>query len=110
MPRELSNYYENIEFTLDDGQTDYDLDANESDFLTVFGPDNSADKFPEWVEIRTDQTISVKLNLTTNDSITITSTDVPYVIDSVRMKNMFLTNGSGTDAAVKLRFQLAPVR
>ena len=109
----LTNYYENIEFSLSNGASDLDLDANESDFLSVFGPNgssNAVQEFPSWVEIRTDQTISIKLNKTSSHSITISSTDVPYVIDSVRITNMFLSNASGSAAAVKLRFQLPPVR
>ena len=109
----LTNYYENIEFSLTNGQSDFDLDANEAGFLSKFGPNGSTNpvqEFPGWLEVRTDQTISIKLNSTGNDSITISSTDVPYIIDSVRITNVFLSNASGSSAAVKLRFQLPPVR
>lgn len=98
--------YENIEFTLDDGQTDYDLDSNQATFLAVFNQE-AQPRHPTWVEIRTDQTISVKLNSASNHSITIASTDSPFVLDGVRIDNLYLTNSSGTDAAVKLRFQIA---
>jgi len=101
-------YYENVEFALADSTTDYDLDVNESDFLTDFGPTNVVGSYPSWVEIRTDQTITVKLNLATNDSITITSTDSPMTINGTEIINMFLTNSSGSVANVKLRFQQSP--
>lgn len=106
----LVDHYENIEFTLNNGASDVDLDATEPRFLRLFGPSNAVAEFPSWMEVRTDETITIKLNDTDNDSITITSTDVPYIIDSVRIRNVFLSNGSGTNAAVKLRFQVAPVR
>lgn len=106
----LVDHYENIEFTLNNGASDVDLDATEARFLRLFGPANTVAEFPSWMEVRTDQTITFKINLTANDAITVTSTDVPFVIDSVRIRNVFLSNGSGTNAAVKLRFQLAPVR
>jgi len=101
----IGRYYESVEFTLNDATTDYDLDANQSDFLAVFNSNVDDEEFPTQVMIRTDQTITVKLNATGNQSITITSTDSPLVIKGIKLKNLFLTNTSGTNAAVKLLFQ-----
>jgi len=56
---EFFKHYESIEFNLSTGQTDYDLDSNQSTFLEVFG--SSLGRFPTSVEIRTNQTISVRL-------------------------------------------------
>lgn len=99
--------YENIEFDLTNGSIDYDLDAQQSTFLAVFNQE-AQPKIPTYVEIRTNFTISVRLNSTSGQSITITSTDSPYVIEGVKVRNMFITNNSGSTAAVKLRFQIAP--
>lgn len=101
----VTPYYENIEFNLSDGQTNYDVDANQSTFLSSFGTSNVVGRFPTSVEIRTNNTISVKINSTSNHSITITSTDSPYKIEGVEITNLFLTNNSGLTAAVKLFLQ-----
>ena len=85
--------------------TDYDLDAQQPDFLSVFGSTNVAARYPSSVHIRTNNTISVKLNSTDNDAITITSTDSPFVIEGVEIVNLYITNNSGSSAAVKLLFQ-----
>jgi len=95
-------YYESVEFTLPANQTDYDLDSNQADFLVEFGPASDRE-YATQVRIRTDQTITVKLNATTNDAITITSNDSPFDIKGVEIRNVFLTNT--TAAAVKLLFQ-----
>ena len=96
-------HYENVEFNLSTGQTDYNLASNQSEFLAVFG--TTLGRFPTQVSIRTNNTISVKLNATTQDAITITSTDVPFVIRGIEISNLFFTNSSGSTAAVKLFFQ-----
>ena len=98
-------YYENIEFNLTNGQSDYDL-TNQSAFLVKFGPDSPTRQFPNWAEIRTNEEISVKLNGTSEDSITITSVDIPYIIKDMEIRNMYLSNSSGETARVKIRFQL----
>lgn len=108
LQQEIYPYYENIEFNLSTGQTNYDLDAEQTTFLSSFGVDIAVARYPSWVEIRTNQTISVKLNSTSNHSITITSTDSPYIIAGVLIRNMYITNASGSTAAIKLRFQENP--
>lgn len=104
--------YESIEFSLADGQTDYDLDAQQSEFLAVFnqgGVTGAQPRFPIYVKIRTDQTISVRINSTGNDSITIPSTDSPFEIKGVKITNLFLTNSSGSAATVRLLFFIPQV-
>lgn len=99
--------YESVEFSLADGQADYDLDSNQSDFLSSFfqvGVAGAQPRYPTYVKIRTDQTISVKLNDTSNNSITIPSTDSPFDIRGVKMTNLFFTNSSGSAATVRLLF------
>jgi hypothetical protein len=94
--------YESIEFTLTNGQSDYNLDTNQTTFLSSFGANGT---FPTQVLIRTDYTITVKLNSTSGHSITITSTDSPFAIRGIMIRNLYLSNASGNDAAVKLLFQ-----
>lgn len=94
-------YYESIEFTLNNGQTNYDLDSQQSGFLAKFGPGNVVGQYPTEAIIRTDQTITVKFNNTSNDSITVTATDSPFVWHG-EIVNIYLTNASGNNAAVKI--------
>ena len=101
----ISPYYESIEFNLATATTDYDLDAQQSGFLSVFGPGNIHEVFPTQVQIRTDQTISIKLNSTSNQSITIAATDSPFTIKGIEIVNLFISNASGSTAAIKLFFQ-----
>lgn len=96
-------YYESIEFNLATASTDYDLDAQQSTFLSVFGPGNVVDKHPSHMVLRTNQTISVKINASTNHSITIASTDSPFEYFG-EIRNLFITNTSGNTAAIKILF------
>lgn len=108
--RNSSPYYENIEFTLNTGQSDYDLDSNQATFLAIFNQDATVGigRYPTYVSIRTDQTISFKVNSTSNHSITVASTDSPFVIDGVEIRNLYLSNSSGTNAAVKIFLAFSP--
>lgn len=98
---ETSPYYESIEFNVNTGSTDYDVDTQQATFLAVVGPSGPVGKWPRHVVIRTNQTISVKFNATTNHAITIASTDSPFeYIGEVR--NIYITNNSGNTAAIKI--------
>jgi len=90
-----SEEYDSVEFTLADGQTDYDLDAQQDEFL------NNVTN-PYYMELYTDQNISIKFNSTTNKSITINSTDSPRKFDKQIIKNIYLTNASGSAANVRM--------
>jgi len=96
-----SPYYESLEFNVVTATTDYDVDAEQAGFLSKIGPGTSHDSHPGRVIIRTDQTISVKFNKTTNDAITVASTDSPLVFDG-EISNIFISNASGSTAAVKI--------
>ena len=102
--QEITPYYESIEFNVSTGTTDYDLDDQQATFLAVLGSANER-PYPSSVVIRTDQTISVKLNSTSNHAITIASTDSPFTIEGVQIRNLYITNNSGSVAAIKLLFQ-----
>lgn len=96
--------YESIEFTLNDGQSNYNLATNQATFLgRYFGINDQP--LPTQIRITTNQTISIKLNTTSDHSITITSTDVPYYIKGVQIKNVFLSNSSGSNATVRILLQ-----
>lgn len=89
--------YDNAEFTLATGQTDYDVSAGQS---SSFNNITTA----SYIEIRTDQTIIVKFNETTNDSYTITSSDSPAKFN-VFATNIYITTASGSTAAIKIWLQ-----
>ena len=103
-------YYENIQFDLVTGTTNYDLDVNESEFLAVFNQDTTVGlgTFPNYVHIRTNNTITVRVNGTGEDGIEITSTDSPFELRGLEIRNLFITNSSGSTAAIRLLFQLRP--
>jgi len=99
---ELTAYYENCEFNLTTGNTDALLSANSTSFLAKYGPTKVVGRYPSRAVIRSNQTISVKLNATTNDAVTIASTDSPFVIDGIEFSEIYITNNSGSTAAVKI--------
>jgi len=91
--------YDNSEFSLATGQTDYDVATNQTyawNNVTV----------AKYMTIRTDQTITIKLNSDSNDAITVTSSDSPYVFDyeklGLEITNVYITNASGSTAAIKI--------
>jgi len=99
--QKTSPYYESIEFNVTTATTDYDLDSQQATFLSVVGPTGPNEQFPGEVIIRTNNTITVKFNATTNMGITLTSTDSPLVWNG-EVRNIYITNNSGSTAAVKI--------
>lgn len=99
--QKTSPYYESIEFNVNTATTDYDVDTQQSTFLSVVGPTGPNNQHPGEVIIRTNNTITVKFNATTNMGITITSTDSPLIWHG-EVQNIFITNNSGSTAAVKI--------
>lgn len=96
-----SPYYESIEFNVNTATTDYDVDASQSTFLSVVGPAGVVGAHPSEVIIRTNATISVKFNATTNMAITVSAADSPLVWQG-EVQNIFITNNSGSTAAIKI--------
>ena len=88
----VNTVYDNAEFTVANGLTDVDKSSIFSNITTA-----------RYCEIRTDQTITVKLNAITNDSITITSSDSPYTFNDLEITTLYVTNASGSTANVKIR-------
>lgn len=92
------NVYDSVEFTLATGQSDYNIAVNESlSFKNV--------KYAHCLMIRTNQTISIKLNSASNSDITIDISEGSLVITrdtAIEITNIFVTNNSGASAAVKI--------
>ena len=65
---------------------------------------NTKLKHATFLRIRTDQTITVRLNSTDNDAITITTSDVPFVLEHAMINKIFVSNASGSTAALKILF------
>jgi hypothetical protein len=88
--------YDSVEFNLANGLSDYNLKSNQSaafQFCTN-----------RWttVSIRSDQNITIKFNATTYNAITITA-GRPYELDNLfEIRNIFITNNSGSTAAIKI--------
>lgn len=92
------NAYDSVEFTLATAQSDYNIKVNE---LTSF----NAVPYAHCLMIRTNQTISIKLNSASNSAITIDVSEGSLVITrdtAIEITNIFVTNNSGSSAAVKI--------
>ena len=91
--------YDNVEFALATASTDYNVKTQQvTSFLNV--------PHAKYVSLRTDQTVTIKLNSASNGAITVTSSDSPFklVHDEVGLMvdNVFITNNSGSNANIKL--------
>lgn len=86
--------YENVEFDLATAQTNF----NAASIVGLFDTITTARS----VNIRTDKTISIRLNSVANAAITIATTDSPFVINDISVTNIFITNTSGSTAAIKI--------
>jgi hypothetical protein len=83
------------------GEQGTNYDNDEFDVLTgVINKDVKADRpilwssvtYPRVISIRTDKTITVRLNAVTNDPITVTSNDSPFELNYIQVDNIFITN------------------
>ena len=101
-------YYESVEFTVNNGESDYNVDTQQSGFRSKFGSAGVVGEDPSRIVIRTNNTITVKINETTSDAITIASTDSPFVLEGIQIWNLYISNASGSNAAVKLLVQQSP--
>lgn len=94
---EYFTHYESKEFTVSTGQTNYDVKSNVTGAFTVV-------RSTHGFIIRTDQDITIKLNDSANDAITVTAAEGQLVIDAtmrLEVTNIFITNASGSTANVK---------
>lgn len=90
--------YDSAEFNLSTGQTDYDVAANVTGAFSNIKNAHS-------IIIRTNKTITIKLNDDANASITITAAEGSLTIDrkmGFEITNVLITNASGVTAAIKI--------
>lgn len=91
---QISEPYESIEFNVNTATTDYDVDAQQATFKAVVAE-------PQYVEISTNYAITIKFNDTANHSISIGANTL-RVFDRQVFNNIYITNTSGSTAAIKL--------
>ena len=88
--------YDAAEFTVSTGTTNYDVATNQA------GLWNNVSS-PGYVNFRTDQTVTIRLNDTSYPAVTITSTDSPFILqNSLPISNIYVTNNSGNTANIKI--------
>ena len=93
----LSEKYESYTSSIANAASDWDLKAQETAF------DKSG--VYSLVKVRTDQTISVKFNNTSNDAVTITSSESPKEFN-LPVRNVYVSNASGSTASVQIELYL----
>ena len=91
-----NSVYDSAELAVSNGISDYDVATNQSDLWDDVPS-------PVFVSIRTDQTITVKFNSSSNKSITITAADSPFTLDGLlTVSNIYISNNSGSTANIKI--------
>jgi len=91
----LGNNYDSMEFTFATGLSDYDVKANVTGAFENLGSYTT-------VNIRSDQEITAKINLSTNRAVTIQKNKPMEFDNLMQIKNIFLSNSSGSTANVKI--------
>ena len=92
----INQLYDSVEFTIATGITDYDLDAQQSAAFS---------NILTWMScvIRTDKTITIRLNSATNPIITINDYESPFHLKTeMEITNIYITNNSGGTASIKI--------
>jgi len=90
--------YDEAEFNLATGQTNYNVKVNESDAFVNVARAHS-------VIIRTNYTITVRFNSTSYPAITIARSEGVLAIGrehGLEVTNIFISNASGSTAAIKI--------
>lgn len=91
-----SDAYDWASFVLNTGTTDYDLKSNQSNLFKNL-------VMAKGIIIISDQVISLKLNSTAYQAMTITVAQMPWeFIDLKIIKDAFLSNSSGVNANVEV--------
>ena len=86
--------YDSVEFTLPLNSTNYDLGANQAAWHA------NVKEMYGCVQIITSQTVGIKFNSTANPTVTITSSQSPFLVDFLQVSNMFLTNTTAADMKI----------
>lgn len=98
---EKSTVYDHTSFQVATATTDYDVATNNAGWLSSIKAQNGSAVCGK-IRLVTDQTITVKFNSTAADGIVVTSSESPFVIDDLAIKNVFVSNTSGSPANVKI--------
>ena len=90
------NAYDNVAFAVGNGVSDYNVSTNQASLWSNIVA-------PTYVSIRTDQTITIKLNSDSNADITVSGADSPFSLDGLlAVSNIYITNSSGSVANVEI--------
>lgn len=100
----IETVYDNVEVSISSNGVAQQLSTLGTTFKNRLNPTQGRD-LPTQVTFRTNQTISVQLNVISNDLITINSTDSPYEIAGIKINEIWITNNSGQSATVRMFFQ-----
>ena len=92
--RYLTQTYDSIEFSLATGASDYDIKNETGAF--------SNHKIYTNINIRSTQVISIKLNSTSNDTITLERGRPFQLTNLMEITEIFITNASGSTANIKV--------
>lgn len=97
IPLNLPLVYDYVEFTLTNGQSDYDVKANQANLFNNVPMARS-------VIIKTNKNITFKFNDTILSAVDLDVGDSPYQSpnDFIAVDNIYLSNSSGTDATIKM--------
>ncbi len=89
--------YEFKEFTLDDGETDYDVKANITELFSDIITARST-------IIKTTKNITMKINSTLFDSFPVDIGDTPWQFPPgyINITNLYLSNASGDTSTLKI--------
>jgi len=91
----LPRNYDSMEFTLASGISDYDVKANVTGAYENIGVYTT-------INIRTDQTITIKINSSSKRAVTITSSRPFELNNLIEITNIYITNASGSTASIKI--------
>lgn len=97
--QDYSSDYDSVEFDVNTGESNYNVKSN------VSGAFNKIKNMRTFT-IKTNKNITIKLNSILNPSISLTGANKTLKIDSdigFEVKNIFITNSSGSTAAIKIR-------
>jgi hypothetical protein len=93
---EPNGSYDAAEFQVSTATTNYDVESNQSALWNNISS-------PSYINFRTDQTVTIRLNDTSYPAITVTSTDSPFIIENgLPIDNIYITNSSGSTANIKI--------
>ncbi len=93
--------YDNAEFVVANATVNYDVKTNQTNLFG--GASSNVGQVAYFVRSSTDQTVTLKFNDTSEDSITLTSSMSPFVLDNtIEVSNIYITNNSGANANVKV--------